>query len=53
MNTVEFLFMLATVFTVTSVITVFRLIVHKLGTDEYVKKTEKKDLTTTIKNVII
>ena len=52
MNTVEFLFMVATVLTVTSVITVFRLIVHKLASDEYIKK-PKKDLTTTIKNVII
>ena len=52
MNTPEFLFMLVTVLTVTSVITVFRLLVHKLASDEYVKKS-KKDLTTTIKNVII
>ena len=50
MNTVEFLFMVATVLTVTSVITVFRLIVHKLASDEYIKK-PKKDLTTTIKNL--
>ena len=52
MNTVEFLFMLVTVLSVTSVITAFRFIVHKLGSDEYVKK-PKIDLTTTIKNVII
>jgi|TARA_R100000455_G_C6252798_1_gene109188 hypothetical protein len=52
MNTVEFLFMLITVLSVTSVITIFRIIVHKLGSDEYIKK-PKKDLTTTIKNVII
>ena len=52
MNTPEFLFMLVTVLTVTSVITVFRLLVHKLASDEYVKKS-KKDLTTTTKNVII
>ena len=52
MNTVEFLFMLVTVLSVTSVITVFRITVHKLGSDEYVKK-PKKDLTTIKKNVII
>ena len=52
MNTTEFLFMLGTVLTLTSVITVFRVVIHKVASDEYVKK-PKKDLTTRIKNVIM
>ena len=52
MNTGEFLFMLLTVFTVTSVITGFRYAIHRIASDEYVKK-EKKDLTTTRENVIL
>tara|TARA_R100000231_G_scaffold47875_1_gene41015 strand:+ start:670 stop:828 length:159 start_codon:yes stop_codon:yes gene_type:complete len=52
MNTGEFLFMLFTVLTVTSVISVFRYMIHRIASDEYPKK-EKKDLTTTIKNVIL
>jgi len=52
MNTHEFLFMFLTVFTIASVITIFRLMIHKIASDEYIKK-EKKDLTTTIKNVIL
>ena len=52
MNTTEFLFMLVTVLALTSVITVFRFIIHKIASDEYIKKS-KKNLTTTIKNVIM
>ena len=52
MNTPEFLFMFATVFTVTSVISVSRIMIHRFASDEYIKK-DKKDLTTTRKNVII
>ena len=52
MNTGEFLFMLLTVFTVTSVISGFRILIHRIASDEYEKK-EKKELTTTTENVII
>ena len=52
MNTAEFLFMLVTVLTVTSVITVFRYIIYKIASDEYIKN-EKKHLTTTRENVIL
>jgi len=52
MNTTEFLFMLGTVLTLTSVITVFRFFIYKVASDEYIKK-PRKDLTIRIKNVII
>ena len=52
MNTGEFLFMLLTVFTVTSVISGFRYMIHRIASDEYAKK-EKKDLTATSKHATI